>query len=433
MSVVSRVPEVALPRPEVSHRSIQVAADRGGWRRRSTGADATPGLSCVGDLIVLALALGTAQVVRFGAVAATAGRAASARRYAALGVALAGDVVGCRSRCTRRAAPRSSVTAGRSTGASSSRRSACSRCWRCVSVALKIDASRLYLATAFPLGLVGLLVERKLARVSLHRARMRGRGGTPRCSSSAASGPLPSSPRGSPSTRPPATTVCGVWVPDESAAAGCHHWRRAARRPGDVVRHSTSPRPSRVSGATTVVVTDTEHLGHESLRDLAWQLEGSSIDLILSPNVLNVSSSRLLPPGRLGHADAARERAAVRRRGPAQQARSSTSSARSILLVAAAPLFVATALAVKVSSPGRGLLPPGANRPQRRALRDDQVPLDAVGRRQPAGRAARGRGQVARGASEADEGPARHARWVASSVASRSTSSRSCSTSSRAT
>ena len=48
-----------------------------------------------------------------------------------------------------------------------------------------------------------------------------------------------------------------------------------------------------MSGATTVVVTDTEHLGHESLRDLAWQLEGSSIDLILSPNVLNVSSSRL--------------------------------------------------------------------------------------------------------------------------------------------
>ena len=43
-----------------------------------------------------------------------------------------------------------------------------------LSVALKIDASRLYLATAFPLGLVGLLVERKLARVGLHRARMQG-------------------------------------------------------------------------------------------------------------------------------------------------------------------------------------------------------------------------------------------------------------------
>ena len=46
------------------------------------------------------------------------------------------------------------------------------------SLAFKIDASRLYLATAFPLGLVGLLVERKLARVGLHRARAQGRAPT---------------------------------------------------------------------------------------------------------------------------------------------------------------------------------------------------------------------------------------------------------------
>src|SRR5690349_10278310 len=87
MSVVSRVPEAVMPRAEVMHRSIQTASGKQvgaavDWRRRHARA------LLVGDLIVLALAVGTAQVVRFGVSPdrPVSGLGAS---YAVLGVALA--------------------------------------------------------------------------------------------------------------------------------------------------------------------------------------------------------------------------------------------------------------------------------------------------------------------------------------------------------
>ena len=103
-----------------------------------------------------------------------------------------------------------------------------------LSLALQIDASRIYLATAFPLGLVGLLVERKLARVGLHRARTPAGRRRRRSSSSAASGPPPSSPRWFAKHPTAGYEVGGVWVPDESHAARCILDGFAATHPGDV-------------------------------------------------------------------------------------------------------------------------------------------------------------------------------------------------------
>ncbi len=86
--------------------------------------------------------------------------------------------------------------------------------------------------------------------------------------------------------------VCGVWVPDE--AVPLSPILADTNRHVPVMSSSVDfAEALRVSGASTVVVTDTEHLGHESLRDLTWQLEGTGIELVLSPNVLDVSSSRL--------------------------------------------------------------------------------------------------------------------------------------------
>jgi exopolysaccharide biosynthesis polyprenyl glycosylphosphotransferase len=45
--------------------------------------------------------------------------------------------------------------------------------------------------------------------------------------------------------------------------------------------------------AEAVMVTDTEHLGPDGLRELTWQLEGTGIELMLSPNVIDVVGSRL--------------------------------------------------------------------------------------------------------------------------------------------
>ncbi|MFC7725617.1 sugar transferase [Nocardioides sp. GCM10028917] len=312
------------------------------WRQRHAR------LLLLGDLIVLSLALGTAQVAQFGLIAEPQvdGLGAS---YAVLGLALAG--MWWLSLQMHQA--RSPKVVGH--GWEEYRRVivATFRVFAVLamlSVALKMDASRLYLATAFPLGLVGLLVERKLARVSLHRARMQGEAaarvlviGGERAAAELATWFDKHKTAG--------YDVCGVWIPDErqplAAITG-----DAPR--GVPVMSSTTDFTEALarSGATTVVVTDTEHLGHASLRDLAWQLEGSNIDLILSPNVLNVSSSRLFLQDVSGmpmlHVSEPQYAAAAR-----LSKRLFDIVGASIVLLTVAPLFVATAIAVKVSSTGR--------------------------------------------------------------------------------
>lgn len=297
---------------------------------------------------MLALALGTAQIVRFGG---SPDRQVSGlgTSYAVLGIVLAG--AWWLSLQVHQA--RSPRVVGH--GWEEYRRVivATFRVFAVLailSVALKMDASRLYLATAFPLGLAGLLVERKLARVSLHRARVHGDAvarvlvvGGERAAAELAMWFSKHKTAG--------YEVCGVWVPDESQPLAAI----TGDAPQGIPVMSSSIGFSEAlarSGATTVVVTDTEHLGHESLRDLAWQLEGSSIDLILSPNVLNVSSSRLFLQDVSGmpmlHVSEPQYAAAAR-----LSKRLFDIIGATLLLIAAAPLFLATALAVKLSSPGR--------------------------------------------------------------------------------
>ena len=242
-----------------------------------------------------------------------------------------------------------------------------------VSVALQIDASRLYLATAFPLGLVGLLVERKLARVGLHRARTRGAATTKVLVVGGERSAAPARPlvRQAPDRRLRGVRRVGSGRDTPIASLD----GVVGRHPGDVVQPRLRRGPRRL-GRRPVVVTDTEHLGHESLRDLAWQLEGTGIDLIISPNVLNVSSARLHLQDVSGmpmlHVSEPQYAGAAR----FLQARSSTSSGATILFAAGAPpprhgdRRQARARA--------GLLPPGADRSQRRTVPHDQVPLDAL-------------------------------------------------------
>ena len=218
-----------------------------------------------------------------------------------------------------------------------------------LSLAFQIDASRLYLATAFPLGLVGLLVERRLARVSLHRARTQGKA-TSRVlvvGGERSAGQLAG---WFSKHRTAGYEVCGVWVPDESMPLAA----LLGDLPDDVPVMSSSIEFAEAlarSGATTVLVTDTEHLGHESLRDLTWQLEGSGIDLILSPNVLNVASSRLHLQDVSGmpmlHVSEPRYA------GASRAGKKLFDLVGALTLTALlAPLFLITALAIKLTSAG---------------------------------------------------------------------------------
>ena len=265
------------------------------------------------------------------------------------------------------------------------RRSGCSRSWRSSRWRSKIDASRLYLATAFPSDLVGLLVERKLARVSLHRARCAARrlqkvlvvGGE---RAAAELGRLVRR-----STRPPATrcAACGSRTRASPLAAmtgdaprgvpACLHGTdftealaRSGCDDGGGDGHRT-PR-SRVASRPRLAARGLEHRPHPVAQ---------------RPQRVVVPA---LPPGRLGHADAARERAAVRRSRSPHQA----------TLRRRRRVDPAVRCCSSVSWPPRsrsrsraraGLLSSGAHWAQQPRFGMLEVPLDALGCRQPAGRA----------------------------------------------
>ncbi len=156
------------------------------------------------------------------------------------------------------------------------------------SVALKVDASRSYLLIALPAGIVGLLVWRKAARSWLHRARRAGRG----LSNVLLVGGLDTAYRIHAALESQPTAgyrVSGVWVPDVDQID-----LDAVKCPLPVKgRESTLAGMVRAARAEAVMVTDTEHLGHDGLRELTWALEGTGIELMLSPNVIDVVGSRI--------------------------------------------------------------------------------------------------------------------------------------------
>jgi exopolysaccharide biosynthesis polyprenyl glycosylphosphotransferase len=160
-----------------------------------------------------------------------------------------------------------------------------------LSLLFKWDASRGYLAIAFPLGLAGLLVGRRLWRGWLRRQRRKGRAysrvlvvGGVRSSKRIAEGFLAGDSAG--------YRVTGVWVPDRQG--DLNEWLDipAAFIPVMGTKRTLIDALN-ISEADTVIVTDTEHLGHDGLKDLAWQLEGASIDLMVSPNVIDVAGPRI--------------------------------------------------------------------------------------------------------------------------------------------
>jgi exopolysaccharide biosynthesis polyprenyl glycosylphosphotransferase len=160
-----------------------------------------------------------------------------------------------------------------------------------LSLMFKVDASRGYLAIAAPVGLIGLLAGRKAARVALHRRRALGY--------SVANVMIIGGPRGAAqindwfASRPSVGyRVSGVWVPDVVTAGEMILDGEGTSIP--VLTASASLGEAlRATQAEAVLVTDTDHLGATGLRELTWQLDGTGIELMISPNVLDVVGSRL--------------------------------------------------------------------------------------------------------------------------------------------
>jgi len=158
------------------------------------------------------------------------------------------------------------------------------------SLVTQSNLSRPYLGMSLSLGTAGLLAGRVAWRRWLVRERSHGREqskvlvvGGPRASRTLTErlGRI----------RSGSLSVAGVWVPDEESRDS----RIEVEGQSLLVMGSdfTLTEAVRLSGADTVVVTDTEHLGPEGMRDLSWDLDALGVDLMLLPNVLDVARPRL--------------------------------------------------------------------------------------------------------------------------------------------
>lgn len=164
-------------------------------------------------------------------------------------------------------------------------------CLAIVSVLLKWEMSRGFLAISFPLGLLGLLFGRKWWRTWLNRQRRHGYNvsrvlviggpGAARRLAMKFNTNLETGAR-----------VSGVWVPDENHRFDPYLTAGGQKIPLLGSDHGVLDAIA-VAGADTVIVTDSEHLGPDGMRELTWQLEGVDVDLMVSPNLVDISAPRM--------------------------------------------------------------------------------------------------------------------------------------------
>ena len=214
-----------------------------------------------------------------------------------------------------------------------------------VSFALQLPTSRLALGLLFAIGAPALLVERYAARKALQRMR---RGG--RCvqrviavGTAAEVTELVARVR---RDRVAGFEIVGACVPESP---------RQMRAFELCVPVLGSPAAAvtalRETGADTVAVAGSRAMGSEELRQLAWQLEGTGVDLVVAPAITDVAGPRIhvrpvagLPLLHVEEPDLS---------GPRRLLKVGLERvAALVLLLLVAPLGLLVAAAVKLSSPG---------------------------------------------------------------------------------
>ncbi|WP_353365727.1 sugar transferase [Mycobacterium sp.] len=159
-----------------------------------------------------------------------------------------------------------------------------------LSMLLKLDIARGYLAIALPLGVVGLTLNRRLARRVVVSLRRRGR----MLNAVLAVGALQS-------VRGLVESVARHPEDGYTVVAACIPGRGGVdvtdvAELGDLPLYPDNgnfEEAIRASGAHTVAVTSTDHLGPCGFRDLSWQLEKLDVDLVVSPGMVDLAGPRL--------------------------------------------------------------------------------------------------------------------------------------------
>ena len=218
-----------------------------------------------------------------------------------------------------------------------------------VSLLLRMDIARGYLAIAFPLGVAALLVNRWTWRVLARRQYQRGRRqkamlvvGSPRAAADIAN-KFSSAPASG-------YHVVGVCTPE-----GPTHEAASIRIAGrdipivgveqaviDAVEHTN---------ADAVVIAPTDHLNPVEIRRLIWELEAQGVDLIVTAGLLDVADRRIHSHPVAGMAMLQVERPHYGRATSWAKRTFDICFALFALLVTA-PVMLVAAIAVKVSSPG---------------------------------------------------------------------------------
>ena len=253
----------------------------------------------------------------------------------------------------------------------------------------RADVARGYLAMALPLGLFGLLGGRWVWRQLLHEHRRAGSHMNTvlvigdLASATALATRLKQSPNSG-------YRVSGLCVPRRPAP------QRETEQPGRFVVMGHLDNVTQAierSSADTVAVSASEHFGSEQVRQLAWQLEGTGVGLILAPALTDVAGPRIhikpvagLP---LMHVQEPQFR------GPKLVLKTALDLAvAGTALVLLSPVLAVVAILIKLSDRGPAILPTRARRPGGPDVHGLEVPVHAD-RRRPADR--RGQSSVRTG------------------------------------
>ncbi|WXG71838.1 sugar transferase [Rhodococcus sovatensis] len=217
-----------------------------------------------------------------------------------------------------------------------------------LSLLFKVDIARLYLAIALPVGLVGLLTSRWLWRKGVSKQRSNGKYQTAVLIVGSRKAAVSMAKQ---FERSPAAgySVVGMCLP------GYEPDRDAVFLDGSEIPvlgdEYSVVEAIEISGADTVAVTATEHLGTKGIRKMIWDLEKKSVDLVVAPGVVDVAGPRLVMRPVAGfpliHVEKPQYNGAKRFSKTAFD----IVFALAVLLVIS-PILLVTALAVKLTSRG---------------------------------------------------------------------------------
>jgi exopolysaccharide biosynthesis polyprenyl glycosylphosphotransferase len=141
-----------------------------------------------------------------------------------------------------------------------------------LSLLFRFDIARLYLAIAFPVGLIGLLLSRWGWRKVVARKRARGEYQTAVLIVGSKSSAL-SMARSFERSPGAGYSVVGICLPNYEPSSAASFTIDGIDIPVLGDEHSVVE-AIEVSGADTVAVTATEHIGHHGLRKRVWDLDG---------------------------------------------------------------------------------------------------------------------------------------------------------------